>query len=132
MARRQNPKKGARRETVPRRRKLPVTADDLSRIYNEVDWGNPDSVAIRCEISIAWFPMLHMGEHIEKTTQKGPNKDNIARPPLLTDEIEPLKNGMMAEWAGAVNEIAIYHSPPKAGWLNERVVTSRNLIREGK
>ena len=82
MNRIRNITKWARREKGPRRRKLPVTVEDLSRIYNKVDWDNPDSVTIWRTVSIAWFFTLRMWKYLEKTTHMDANVDYIARHPL--------------------------------------------------
>ena len=89
MYRVQNIMKGARREKGPTERKLPVTAEDLNRIYNKVEWGNPDSVTLWCSLSLAWFFMLRMGEYLEKRPTEELNEDIDTRHPLQMDEIEP-------------------------------------------
>ena len=131
MNRLQNITKGARREKGPCQRELPVTADGLNRIYDKVDWGCPDSVAIWCAISIAWFFMLRMGEYIAKKSLKEQSSDNDTRHPLQMDEIEPLINGKRSDWPDGIDEIAIYISGSKTDWLNQGIVRSDNRIPEG-
>ena len=105
MRRLQNLMKGARRAKGPAKRKLPVTTEDLNHIYNMADWANPDSVTVRCAIAIAWFFMLGMSEYIDGGGRASGDK---TRHPLTTDEIEPLRGGLRAEWSEGVNEISIY------------------------
>ena len=131
MNRLQNIMKGARREKGPCERKLPVTVEDLNRIYDKVDWASPDSVTIWCTISIAWFFMLRMGGYLEKRTRDDQNNEYDARHPLQTDVIEPTINGMRSYWSDDVDEIAIYISGSKTDWLNQGMVRSHNLIPEG-
>ena len=109
MTRPENLTKGAWRERGPCKRKLSVTAENLNRIYDKVDWGNPGSVSIWCAISVDWFFILRMCEYLEKRARKVPNNDNVHRRPLRADEIEPLKNGQMDEWPGEINEIPLRH-----------------------
>ena len=66
MVRLQNLMRGARRGKGPTKRKMPVAAGDLNKIYDAADWQNPDSVTLRRAISIAWFSMLRMGGYLEK------------------------------------------------------------------
>ena len=39
---------------------MPVTADELGKIYDSAGLENPDSVTLWCAISVAWFFMLRM------------------------------------------------------------------------
>ena len=110
---------------------MPVAAEDLTQIYDATDWQNPDSVTLRCAISIAWFPMLRMGEYLEKNTRTEVGEVNL-RHPLLMDEIEPMVNGTTAERSGKVGEISIYISGPARDWLNQGMVRSRNIIQENE
>ena len=50
------------------------------------------------------------------------------RHPPTTDEIEPSRDGLRAEWSEGVNEISIYISGSKTDWLNQSMVRSHNLI----
>ena len=45
--------------------KLPVTTEDINRIYDRIDWYNPDSATLGCVISIARFFILRMREYLE-------------------------------------------------------------------
>lgn len=51
----QNIMRGARLEKEMRKRKSPVTSEDLNRIYRNAELDNPDAVTIWRIISIAWF-----------------------------------------------------------------------------
>lgn len=84
----QNLTLGGRREKGPTKRKMPVTADDMEKIYDFADWGNPDSVTLWCTASIAWFFTLRRGymEIVPKSDEDG---DVNLRHPCLTDDIEP-------------------------------------------
>ena len=55
MAMLQNLTRGATRRKGPSQRKMPVTADDLGKIYDATDWGNPDSATLWCSVDISWF-----------------------------------------------------------------------------
>ena len=46
----------------------------------------------------------------------------------MSDEIEPLINGVRAEWPEGVNAVSIYISGSKTDWLNQCVIRSHNLI----
>ena len=100
MVRLQNLMLGARRGKGPAKRKMPVTAEDLNKIYEAVDWGNPDSVILRCTISIDWFSTLRMGGYLDKHTKLEDEGDVNSRRPILMEEIEPMVNGTMADWSG--------------------------------
>lgn len=62
---------------------MPATAEDLNKIYDAIDWENPDSVTLRCVISIAWFSMLRMGEYIDKQSSSAEGGETNLRHPLL-------------------------------------------------
>ena len=121
-----NTMKGARREKGAAKRKRPVTAEDLNRVYNLDDWRNPDSVTLRGVITIAWFFIPMMRGYIERWPI-----DTGGRPirrPLLMGEIEPLIDCKRYEWPGDVSGIPSYTPGSKTDWLNQGVVRSRNLI----
>ena len=128
MPRLQNLMKGARREKGPCGRKSPVTIEYLNRIYDKVDWENPDAVTMWCAIAIAWFFAMRMSEYLGKSTQNEHNKDNNARHPILADAIEPLIDGRRAEWPDDIGEISICLSGSATDRLNQCAARPRNLI----
>lgn len=85
MARLQNPTRGARQEKGQAKGKMPATAEDLNKIKDTIDWGNPDSAALRCEVSIACFFYVEDGVVSRKQAKKGEEGEVGSRRPLLME-----------------------------------------------